>query len=129
METARIIRKAGRRQVGETVAGYAGAGVRVDEGSAVDTQEQVTKERRARRLPGAARWQPPRARAADRRHAAPHRWLMQQSAGYVNAVGSALQSGSSAMRSNGWRTNGPGFSGQQAPAPVTTLTPRAVGSY
>lgn len=129
LETARIIRKAGRRQEGETTAAYAGAGVRVDQGSAVDAQKQVTKDvehdayqalldgnRRGRGMETGATMQ-----RID--------GSLKQSAGYVNAAGSALQAGAMGMRSSGWRTNGPGFSGQQAPAPVTTLTPRAVGSY
>lgn len=43
---------------------------------------------------------------------------MRKTAGYVNAVGTVLSGGYQAMRSNGWRTAGPGFSGLQAPAPV-----------
>jgi len=127
LETARIIRRAGRRQVGAATAGYAAAGVRVDQGSAADVQGQIAQDvehdafqaildggRRA----GALRTDAALTRINGR---------MQRSAGYVNAVGSVLQGGASALRAGGWRTGGPGFSGQQAPAPVETRIPVRVG--
>ena len=118
LKTAEIIRRAGRRQVGQASAAYAAAGVKVGEGSALETERQINLDvehdafqslleggRRARGLQTDAEM----ARAQGR---------MAQAAGYVNAMGTVLSTGYSALRANGWRSNGPGFSGTRAPAPV-----------
>ena len=46
-----------------------------------------------------------------------------QAAGYVNAVGTVLQGANAGLKASGWRTMGPGWSGQQAPAPVEVRIP------
>jgi len=43
---------------------------------------------------------------------------MAEVAGRVNAVGTVLQGGYSGLRASGWRAAGPGWSGQQRPAPI-----------
>lgn len=118
LQTAAVIRRAGQRQVGAANAAYAVAGVKVGEGSALETERQITTDvehdafqaildggRRARGLQTSAQL----SRIDGR---------MKQTAGYVNAASSMLNSGYNAIKSNGWRTNGPGFSGTQPPAPV-----------
>lgn len=118
LKTAEIIRRAGRKQVGQANAAFAGAGVKVGEGSAAEVERDITQgyeqdafqailegNRRARGLQTDAAME----RAQGR---------MAQAAGYVNAVGTVLGGAYQGMKSNGWRTGGPGFSGQQAPAPV-----------
>lgn len=118
LNTARIIRRAGRRQVAQANAAYAGAGVKVGEGSAGLVEQEVAQNvehdafqallegnRRARGMETDA--QLTRIDGS-----------LKKTAGYVNAVGTVLASTYQGMRANGWRTAGPGFSGQQAPAPV-----------
>lgn len=122
LKMAEIIRRAGRKQVGQANAAFAGAGVKVGEGSAAEVERDITQgyeqdafqailegNRRARGLQTDAAME----RAQGR---------MAQAAGYVNAVGTVLGGTYGAMRANGWRTAGPGFSGTQAPAPVETRT-------
>jgi hypothetical protein len=123
LKTAEIIRRAGRRQVGQANAAYAASGVVVGEGSAGETEAQIRQDvehdafqallegnRRGRGLQVGASMS--RADGAA-----------QAAAGYVNAAGTALGGVYQGMRANGWRTAGPGFSGTQAPAPVETRTP------
>jgi hypothetical protein len=118
LKTAAMIRRAGRRAVGQTNSAYAGSGVLVGQGSAGQVEGELVQDvehdafqalleghRRGRGLSTQAD-----LTRIDGR--------MRQTAGYMNAVGSALGGGYQAMRNNGWRTAGPGFSGTQAPAPV-----------
>jgi hypothetical protein len=118
LKTAEIIRRAGRRQVGQANATYAAAGVKVGEGSALETERQIDQdvEHDAFQtiLEGSRRAGGLRADAAMTRADGRAR----EAAGYVNAVGTALGSAYQGLKSSGWRTAGPGFSGTQAPAPV-----------
>jgi len=118
LRQAAIIRRAGARQVSESNAAYAGAGVSVGQGSALDLERQTMREvqqdafqailngdRQARglQLEGVnARTQGSMARTAGR----------------INAATSLMSSASAGLKSSGWRSNGPGFSNTQAPAPV-----------
>ncbi len=118
LKTAEIIRRAGRKQVGQANAAFAGAGVKVGEGSAAEVERDITQgyEHDAFQalLEGGRR-------AAGLRLDGQLTRIngdMQETAGYVNAVGTVLGGMYQGMKSNGWRTGGPGFSGQQAPAPV-----------
>jgi hypothetical protein len=122
MKTAEVIRRAGRRQIGQATAAYAGAGVKVGEGSAGEVERQIGQDVEADafqalleggRRAGALRTDATLTRISGE---------MQQSAGYVNAATSVLAGAYQGARANGWRTGGPGFSGQQRPAPVDSLT-------
>jgi len=128
LKTAAVIRRAGRRQVGQTNAAYAGSGVMVGQGSAGDVEQQVRQDvehdafqalleghRRARGMESQAD-----LTRIDGR--------MRETAGYMNAVGTVLGGTYKTLRANGWRTAGPGFSGMQAPAPVTDLSTYSPGS-
>lgn len=118
LETARLIRRAGRRQVGAANAAYAGAGVKVGEGSAGETERQINLDvehdayqallEGSRRASG-LRVQGEFARSQGR---------MAESAGYVNAIGTVLGGYGQGLRASGWRSQGPGYSGTQKPAPV-----------
>ena len=127
-KTAALIRRAGTRQVGQANAAYAAAGVKVGEGSALETERYIDQgtehdafqtilqgDRRARAL----------QTDATMTRIGGH---MAEVAGQVGAVGTVLQGGYNAMRASGWRTAGPGFSGTQAPAPVETITPGLRGN-
>lgn len=122
LQTAGIIRRAGQRQVGQANASYAAAGVKVGEGSALETERQIDQNtehdafqaildgsRRARGLQTQA--QLTRIDGS-----------MKENAGYVNAFGTAMSGMYQGMTSNGWRTGGqPGFSGTRGTlAPVET---------
>lgn len=107
LKTAELIRRAGRRQAGAANAAYAGAGVKVGEGSALETERQIYQDsehdafqailegnRRARGYTTQA--------SMERINAS-----QQETAGIVNAFGSVLQGGQSYMRANGgWKTKG-----------------------
>ncbi len=117
---AKAIRRAGEKARGETLSGIVAAGVKVGEGSALDAERQVLQdtetdaamailngERAARGLTNQAE----RTRRAGRDA---------RSASYLAAAGSLLSAGSQGLRASGFRSNGPGWSGTQAPAPVET---------
>jgi hypothetical protein len=118
IKTAEIIRRAGRRQVGQATAGFAGAGVVVGQGSAGEVERDITQAYEADafqalleggRRGGALQAEASMTRAGGR---------AAQSAGLVQAAGTVLGGVYGAARANGWRSNGPGFSGTQAPAPI-----------
>ena len=126
LKTAAIIRRAGRETVGRANAGYAASGVVVGEGSAGETERQITMDYQHDAfqaiLEGNRRARGMQTEAALTRIDG----SMKATAGIVNGIGTVLGGTYSAMRANGWRTAGPGFSGTQAPAPVETRTPTII---
>jgi hypothetical protein len=107
---AALIRRAGDRARGETLAGIAGAGIKIGEGSALDAERQVmedaevdaqlallTGDRSARSLEASAKQRRAAGRAASR-------------AGYMQGFTSLLSAGS-----RGYFTGA-----QQAPAPIVS---------
>lgn len=115
---AGIIRRAGQAQAGEAKAAFAASGVKVDEGTAAEVQGQIIENSEADAfqalLEGGRRARGMQIEAAGIRA----RGRMARSAGAVNAYTSLLSTGAGAMQAGGWRSNGPGFSGTQTPAPV-----------
>lgn len=103
-QTAEIIRRAGRQLVGSQVAGYAGAGVKIGEGSALeterDTMHDVEHDAFQAILEGDRRAIGMRLDADLTRIQGRQR----AEAGYVAAAGTALQTAYTANRLNGWRT-------------------------
>jgi hypothetical protein len=112
------IRRDGAQARGQALGAIAASGVKVGEGSTLDAERQVmtdytqdeylailTGERQARGL---------NTEASNRRRAG--RDAMRSS--YFSAGTSLLSAGANGMRAGGWRSNGPGFSGTQMPAPV-----------
>ena len=121
LQTAQIIRRAGTRQVGAANAAYAGAGVKVGEGSALETERQIGLDSEHDAFQ--AILQGDRRAAGLRTDASLSRinGNALQTAGYVNAAGTLLSGGYQGLKASGWRTAGqPGFGGTQAPAPVET---------
>ena len=115
---AQRIRREGAQARGQALAAVAASGVKVGEGSTLDAERQVmtdyaqdeymailTGERQARGL---------NTEASNRRRAG--RDAMRAS--YFQAGTSLLSAGANGMRAGGWRSNGPGYSGTQMPAPV-----------
>lgn len=118
LATAGMIRRATERQRGQATAAYAGAGVKVGEGTAGEVDRSITQggeqdafmailsgSRRARGLNQEADLTRLAGRNAQR-------------AAQVNAIGTALSGGYNAARASGWASQGVGFSGTQSPAPV-----------
>jgi hypothetical protein len=112
------IRRAGDTARGQTVGAYAASGVKVGEGSALEAERQVMQDYEqdaymailtGQRRAGALQEEAASVRRAGRDA---------RRAGYISAGTSLLSAGASGMRAGGWRANGPGFSGGQAPAPV-----------
>lgn len=115
---AGIIRRAGQNQAGEAKAAFAASGVKVDEGTAAEVQGQIIENSEAdvfqALLEGGRRARGMQTEAAGIRS----RGRLARSAGTVNAFTSLLSTGASAMKADGWRSNGPGFSGTQKAAPI-----------
>jgi hypothetical protein len=118
LKTAEIIRRAGRKQVGQAAATFAAAGVKVGDGSAGEVERDIAQgyEHDAFQalLEGGRRASAMQLDGELTRI----NGRMQEVAGKVNAAGTVLGGTYGAMRSNGWRSAGAGFSGQQRPAPV-----------
>jgi hypothetical protein len=118
LQTAKIIRKAGRRQVGASNAAYSGVGVKVGEGSAAvleaETITGVEHDAFQAILEGKRKGLGMQTQAGILRVDG----KAAQAASIANGMTSALGSYYQGQRASGWRTKGPGYSGTQAPAPV-----------
>lgn len=101
---AAIIRRAGRKQVGAANAAYAAAGVKVGEGSALETESQITKdvEHDAYQaiLEGKRRGRGMRLEGVNASINGQQRAV----ASYAKGVNSAMSSFASGM--SGWKTSG-----------------------
>jgi hypothetical protein len=117
------IRRAGAQQRGETLAGVAASGVKIGEGSALlaerEVMEQASRDEYMTILTGERQASAYRRQAANLRAAGRDA----RRAANLGAFSSLLSAGGSFAKASGWRSNGPGFSGTQAPAPVETRTP------
>ena len=115
---AERIRAAARRQAAEAAAAFSASGVAVDAGTPLKIDQEIRRGgeldalntiisggREADTLTREAEAFGSMAKAT-RRGAA------------TQAFGTLMSGASSAMTASGWRTNGPGFSGTQAPAPI-----------
>lgn len=123
---AKVIARRGRQERGATVSAIAGSGVKVGEGSALDAERTVVEnaytdeymailngERRARGM---------EMEAGSRRRAGRDARRAANTAAFTTL----LAAGAQGMNAAGWRSNGPGFSGTQAPAPVSSAPIRWV---
>lgn len=118
LATADQIRRQGVRDRGQTVATIAASGVKIGEGSALDAEREVMQDAEADAymaiLNGGRAAQGLRSDAAATRRAG----RQAKRAANIAAASTLLSAGAQGMRSSGWRSAGPGFSGTQAPAPV-----------
>jgi hypothetical protein len=123
---ARLIARQGRAQRGALVAAVAGSGVKVGEGSAAlaetETVENAYADEYMAILNGERRAMGMRMEADSRRRAGRDA----RRASNVAAFTTLLSAGAQGMNAAGWRSNGPGFSGTQAPAPVSSAPIRWV---
>lgn len=117
---AKSIRRAGRRARGETLSSYAASGVKIGEGSTLDVErelmEDVERDAYMTILTGERRANAYQREAANKRA----QGRSAARAGTISAFTSLLSAGAGYAKASGWRSNGPGFSGTQAPAPVET---------
>lgn len=107
LKTAEVIRRAGRRQVGQAVAAFAGAGVKVGEGSAGEVERDITQgyedDAFQALLDGGRRASGLRLDGQLTRIDGSQK----QAAAYVNAAGTVLQGVGQYARATGWTTKGP----------------------
>lgn len=117
------IRKAARRQRGEAKAAYSASGVSTTAGTPIVIDNQIAYAGESDALMtilGASR----NATAAEKQGVSFGKQGQDQAnAIYIQTAGSLLQQGAGAASASGWRSKGPGFSGTQAPAPITTAQP------
>ena len=116
---ADLIRKAARRQMGEARAAFSVSGVAADEGTPVKIAEEIYRGGEFDALNtilGASRNSDSAARQAEQLN---RQGKDARRASQIQAASSLLQAGASAATASGWRSQGPGFSGQQAPAPIS----------
>ena len=119
------IRREGAQARGQTLGAIAASGVKVGEGSTLDAERQVmtdyTQDEYMAILTGERQARGMQTEARNRRRAGRDA----QRASYIQAGTSLLAAGAAGMKAGGWRSNGPGFSGTQMPAPVETrIIPR-----
>ena len=118
LDQAAIIRRAGRYTEAAATAAYAGAGVKVGEGSAADISAQIQADNEhdamTAILNGTKRGNALRTQGTFARVGGE----LAASNANEKAMGTVLSSGYQGMINSGWRTAGPGFSGQQKPAPI-----------
>lgn len=117
-QAAARIRQAGARQLGETTAAYAAAGVKVGEGSAGEAeryvQQGVEHDAYQALLDGSRRARGLNTDASM----AEIEGNMRARSGYVNAANTVLGRAYSGLKASGWRTQGPGYAGTQRGAPI-----------
>jgi hypothetical protein len=116
---AAMVRRAGGEARGRTLGALAVSGVKVGEGSALDVERQVmedySRDEYIQILNGEIRGRALEFEAGQTRS----RGRDARRASYMQAGTSLLSAGYSGAKAGGWRSAGPGFSGTQAPAPVT----------
>lgn len=115
---AERIRSAAKRQRAEAAAAFSASGVSVDAGTPLKIDQEIARGgeldalntiisggREAETLTNEAAAFGKQAKASRK-------------AGQMQAVSTLMSGASSAATASGWRANGPGFSGGQAPAPI-----------
>jgi hypothetical protein len=116
------IRRAGRDARGETLAAISASGVKVGEGSALDAERQVmtdyTQDEYMAILTGERQQRAANMEADRTRRAGREARRASRIQATTTLLGTAVQS----ARAGGWRSNGPGFSGTQRPAPIETIS-------
>ncbi|MGL6205126.1 MAG: virion core protein, T7 gp14 family, partial [Giesbergeria sp.] len=115
---AQLIRRQGRAARGQTVASVGASGIKIGEGSALDAERQVMQDTEMDAalaiMNGSREARGAREAASSSRRAGRDA----RRASKIAAFGTLLSSGAQGMQAGGFRSNGPGFSGGQAPAPV-----------
>lgn len=120
---AEKIRQAARRQRAQAKAAYSASGVASDAGTPVKIDQEITYGGESDALMtilSGSRY----ASSAERQSLIYGKQAeAARNAGYASVASSVLSAGSSYASASGWRSQGPGFSGTQKPAPITTAKP------
>lgn len=121
---ARSYRREGRAIRGQTLGAIAASGVKIGEGSALDAEREVMTNAETDAelaiLRGEQTGRGLNTRATLTRMAG----RQARRAANMQAFNTLLSAGAQGMQASGWRAKGPGFSGQQAPAPVIDKSTR-----
>lgn len=123
---ADMIRRAARRQRGEAKAAYSASGVSTSAGTPVVIDNAIAYGGESDALMAILSATRNSSSAARQGIAFGKQGEDQASAIYTQTGTSILQQGASAVTASGWRSGGPGFSGTQRPAPITTSQPYKV---
>lgn len=121
------IRRAAMRQRAAARAALSASGVSVDEGTPIKIDQEITRGGEYDALTAILGGD--RAASTGLKEAVSYGKYASKTkqAGAWQAASTVLASGASAANSSGWRSNGPGFSGTQAPAPVVDRSIRVNG--
>jgi hypothetical protein len=122
---ARSIRREGRAVRGQVLGSIVASGVKVGEGSALDAERDVMTDSETDAelaiLRGEQTGRGLNTRATLTRMAG----RQARRAANLQAFNTLLSAGAQGMKASGWRANGPGWSNQQAPAPVIDKSTRS----
>ena len=122
------IREAAKRQRAAARASLAASGVSVDEGTALKIDQQIARGGEYDALQAILSGDRGASSATAEAVAYGKYAKASKQAGVASAANTVLSAGASMGSASGWRSNGPGFSGTQAPAPVVTATPIKIGN-
>lgn len=121
---AERIRAAARRQRAEAAAAYAASGVATGEGTPVLINQEITRGGEYDALNAILSGsRESKALTTDASSFGKMAGAYRQ-AGNTQSFGTLMSSGAQFMSASGWRSNGPGFSGTQARAPIVDLSRR-----
>lgn len=114
MQMAKVIRRAGRRTEAAARTGYAASGVSVDEGSAVEVQQQIAMDVEQDAFAALLEGQRSALGLRMQGNNARQQGRAARRASYVDALTTLGQAGYMASSAGGWKT--------QAPAPIESRT-------
>lgn len=112
------IRTAAKRQAAEAAAAFSASGVSVDAGTPLKVEQQIQQGGASDALMTILSAERSGATSMRESAALGASAKATRSAGRTQAFGTLMSSAASAASASGWRSNGPGFSGTQAPAPI-----------
>lgn len=112
------IREAARRQRAAAKAALSASGVSVNEGTPIKIDQEIARGGEYDALQAILSGDRGASTSMKEATAYGKYASSTRSAGYAQGAATLIQSGASIGKSSGWRSQGPGFSGTQAPAPV-----------
>jgi len=112
------IREAARRQRAAAKAALSASGVSVNEGTPIKIDQEIARGGEYDALQAILSGDRGASTSMKEATAYGKYASSTRSAGYAQGAATLIQSGASISKSSGWRSQGPGFSGTQAPAPV-----------
>jgi hypothetical protein len=116
---AERIRAAARRQAAEAAAAFSASGVSVDAGTPLKIEQEIQRGGASDALMTILSAERNATTAGNEASALGVSAKATRSAGKTQAMGTLMSSAASMAAASGWRSNGPGFSGTQKPAPIS----------